>query len=452
MRSPQRLRLLRGLLVIAAITPMAGCLHDQARLIESSRLGAFDLITQGQALKARGDFLLARDLFLKASESSPRPVVFYEIGNCYYHLENYPQALAYYDKAIELAPDYELAKAERDLAAARDPQAAAAAPRETPIIIPGDQETGPTLQLRPTPQPTQAAETVAQPEPTPAPPAELPPPVEKPQVAEPPQPQPPAPSAAAEPPASPAPATANTSPATPGGLMGGLTRAFASVAEAEAEKTNPADLDPERVRLAVFPELYQSETETDTAIRASAIEAERLGRQDEAARLWRRILEKTPEDVEARLRLAKALQRSGRTWRAQEEIALAEKFSADNAEVQFEKGTFLLGTGDKAGAEAAFRRALVLDPGHLKTENNLAVLEMGRNEYSAAAERLQRVVAKDPDFAASWMNLALAQDGAGQPAAVVAKSLENYVRLSPETSEKTATWLRSLRQRALLNQ
>lgn len=445
----------RALLALAAALPLAGCLQDRIRVMEGARTDAFDLLTRGQALKAGGDYLLARDFLVRSAERSPRPAAFYEVGNCYYHLENYEQALAWYDKALALAPDYELARAERDLAAARlgDAEAASAMPRETPIIIPGDQETGPTLQLRPTPQPTPERIPVA--EKPPEPPREEPAPAPEPPVLEaeavaevvPPQPSEPAPAPEVAPEQ-----PQGTSPATPGGLLGGLSKAFTSVAAAEAEKTNPADIDPERLRLAIFPELYRAEDEQEPALRAGAAEAERLGRQDEAARLWRRVLEDSPEDVEARLRLAKALQRSGRSWRAQEEIALAEKLSPSNAQVQFDKGTILLAEDDRAGAEAALRRAVELDPGHAGAQNNLAVIESDRGDARSAEARLEKVVAQNPDFAAAWLNLARAQDQQGRPAATVLRSLENHVRLSPESSEKTARWLRTLRQRALLKE
>ena len=124
-----------GLLLAAGAAFFSGCAHDRAVEREETRREAFDLLTEGQQLKEQGDYLLARDVLLEAAEASPRPVVYYEIGDTYYRLGEYDRAISYYDKALRMTPGYEEAEAARDLAVvkAEGPVAESAEPEENEI-------------------------------------------------------------------------------------------------------------------------------------------------------------------------------------------------------------------------------------------------------------------------------------------------------------------------------
>lgn len=174
-------------LLVAGLSAGAatGCFRDREARIQRERTETFDLITRAQQMKAQGDFILARDLFLKAAQQSPdRPVIFYEIGNCYYQLGNREQAQAYYEKALALAPDYALAKAELDLVNQQLKVAeAAATPTPTPAPTESAKEAPPVELAQaatPTPRATEIPTPVvtATPVPTTPPPTPTPTPEE----------------------------------------------------------------------------------------------------------------------------------------------------------------------------------------------------------------------------------------------------------------------------------
>src|SRR5690606_7620704 len=136
--------------------------RDTKTQLDRERSASFDMLTRAQRLKAQGDYLLARDLLLEAAEVSSRPVVFYEIGNCYYQLGNLEQAEMYYERALEMSPGYALAQAELDLVrqsmknaelaqppADRLPEAAPATSTPTPTPVPLE-----VVDATPTPTPT----------------------------------------------------------------------------------------------------------------------------------------------------------------------------------------------------------------------------------------------------------------------------------------------------------
>ena len=65
-------------------------------------------------------------------------------------------------------------------------------------------------------------------------------------------------------------------------------------------------------------------------------------------------------------------------------------------------------------AEAAFRRAMELDPDYAPTMANLGALYGRSGRLQEAVDILSRAVAKDPDNIESWVNLGAAQGRLGR--------------------------------------
>jgi tetratricopeptide (TPR) repeat protein len=453
---------------------------------------SFDMLTRGQDLKHRGDLLLARDVFQQSLAVQPRPVAAYEIGNIYHQLENFPQAEAWYVKALEMQPDYALAQAELDLVRqtmknrginqpeplasveapapvnAEAPEAVIVAaavakpavPAETaspaieaipaPAVTPtpavkkvtttraDDTETGPTVSIpvpprtdipTPTPTPTPIPEAIATPTPTPTP---SPTPV----ATVTPEPTP-------EPEPEPTP-RADSSP----GAFGGLTQAFGALSPSSgrASKEDQVILEnPTKARNVLFPELLPDAPTTPEQQRTLAEEAEKVGRFDEAVRVWGRLLSEDKKDMDARLRLANALYRSGRTKRAEEEYRTALTLFPTSARAHYEAGNFFVLAKMQPDARAAFAEAAKLDPTDVRSLNNLAATELGGGRPAEAVAAAEAALAIDPKFAPAWLNLALAQDDAGQPKKQVLESLETYARLTVAVDNKTERWIKELR-------
>jgi tetratricopeptide (TPR) repeat protein len=529
----------RLLLILAASGALASCLRDPQARIDRERTETFDLLTKGQQLKAQGDLVLARDTFLKAAEKSPdRPILFYEIGNCHYQLGNPEQAEAYYEKALALAPDYSLAKAELDLVRqqlknappATEKAVAAVPPPASPIETPIATAPAATFTPVPTPEPTPESKQIAQataprptptPEPTKTPKPKAPEPTKAPAqpapaVAEPtPSPEPTAitpaveetpvptiapeatpepsePVATPEPTPSPEetpdlkvkdvfeeekkPAVASTEAAKStkteakkdttkksdsieepkdgpvSGPFGGVQRAFSGLSPDKPTEpgATPAPVQPGDARKVIFPELTTDRMPTAAEDRAAALRAEELGYSDEAVRAWRRYLMREPDDISARLSLGTALQRSGRSLRAEEEFDVAQKLAPENPNVYFERGNFHVRAKELVKAQACFTKAIELDPKNLRAKNNLGAVQQQLGNHSAALEIIREVLDEDPAFASAWLNLALAQDDAGLPPADIITSIENYMRLSKAPDPKTERWLTGLKKKVAI--
>lgn len=505
----------RGLpaLIVVTLAGAAGtgCLHDPIRQAESDRRESFEMLTRAQRMKDQGDYLLARDLLLRAAETSERPVIYYEIANTHYLLDNPEQAEPYYERAVELAPDYELAQAELDLvrlevrrrqleaeqaaleAAARErdradaaaAEEAASARESLPLTAePAVEDEAPTAQeaLEPAIEVADAAPP-AEPTPTatatPAPtPTASPEPVERSvtdvfteedsaeaeepeSISEVPEEEtldPESdeiaeqilPAEEAEP-APPAPASPADAPArAAGGAFGGFARAFGAATASEQPRTeiDLDEIDLEAARRSVFPELTDEAGLPSEELAGRARTSQATGRFDEAVRRWERYLAREPDEMTARLAMAESLYRSGRSRRAEEAYQEAVRREPGNPEVHFAQGNFRVQTRNFSGAERSFRQALELAPDHLRARNNLGAALLEAGRPAEAVAEFRAVLEADENFLSGWLNLALALDDLGRPAGEVLPALETYARLSGQLDPEADRWLRSLRRSA----
>ncbi len=472
--------------MMAAAT--VSCAVDGTEVQMKERDRAFDLLTRAQDLKAQGDLILARDLLLEASQTSERPVIYYEIANTYYLLDNPGQAVPYYKKALELSPNYQLAQAELDLVMleqrhdeAREAAVAAAAMPE--------KEAAPAIEPTITPEPAvEVAQVPAKRTPVPAPPKETaatkPTASPSPRPTARPTPAPttategsPEPAATAAPRRTPAPTpaprrsaessdrnqaeTSTTSndtsaqsspqatstpvrPSSPG-VFGALGSTFNSISGGE-ESAEAVEVDPAEARESLFPELVSTQDFNADSERIAAKQAQDSGRFDEATRRWLRVVRADPSDIEARLAAADSLSRAGRTRRAEEEYSHAREIAPNNPEVYFSRGNFNRRHGNMEAAQADYKRTLEYDPQHVKAHNNLGALYLDLSPMRPveAVAELEKAVELDPNFASAWLNLALAQDASGAPADVVLQSLTRYVRGTGSVDERTEYWLLEL--------
>ncbi len=100
-------------------------------------------------------------------------------------------------------------------------------------------------------------------------------------------------------------------------------------------------------------------------------------------------------------------------------------------------GLVLRKSSDAAGAERAFRKALEIEPEHPQAANNLALLFISAQRWSDAVALLTGVTARNGSDALAWLNLGLAQRGAGDRVAA-ATSLQRVIALDGENRQGMA--------------
>lgn len=361
---------------------------------------AFDLYAEGEALEKTQDYEAALQKYRAALEMelTERPAFLYKVGRMHHLLGNPERAMIFYDRAIELAPDFEMAEAHRELA--RLELVEAGVLREKAEVVESAPEDLAPLSALGTPmQPKKSTG------PAPDAPADT-------------QPGQETAVAPADEPVLPEPA--------------GVASAFES-------------LKPGAARAAVFPELTEGPLASVDAERARARDAEGQKRWSDAALSWSRILRSHPEDVEAHLGYARALVKTGRIGTGLEEFAEAARLAPENADVYLRWANAAVEAGEWDEAARLYAQARSLAPSNLKVLNNLAALELTRGAYGESVSLLRQVVEAEPGFAPAHLNLALALEGEGAPAGQVIEPLETYLRLGGARSAEAEQWLVRLR-------
>jgi predicted TPR repeat methyltransferase len=144
--------------------------------------------------------------------------------------------------------------------------------------------------------------------------------------------------------------------------------------------------------------------EIDEAIHL-ALKLHRGNSLPEAERLYVRILESAPDNLNALHFLGLLCHQQNRN---NEAVALIERIialSPDNADAHNNLGNVLEGLGRGMEAEACYRKAIALYPDHGPAHNNLGVVLMARNQAGDAVEAYRRATALVPDSAEFRYNM-----------------------------------------------
>jgi Flp pilus assembly protein TadD len=134
------------------------------------------------------------------------------------------------------------------------------------------------------------------------------------------------------------------------------------------------------------------------ALHETALAAHQAGRLDDAARGYRAVLARDADHADALNLLALAERDRGHV---EEAVTLSRRAVALFEHPTFldNLGVILMDAGDEAGAEAAFRRGLELDPNHIMLLRDLGILYVAMKRIEEAAicnHRLLRVSPRDP--------------------------------------------------------
>ena len=146
-----------------------------------------------------------------------------------------------------------------------------------------------------------------------------------------------------------------------------------------------------------------------------------LGRQTEAVDHYRRIAAAAPADPAAAQALAIALNAAGEPAQAGQIARRALLHGHKTAAISHALAQSLMAEGDCAGAEAALRDCLRLEPRLIEAHNNLAQLVWVRSgDLAQATQQLDRALELFPDDDALWAAKAAILQGAGDARAAYA--------------------------------
>jgi tetratricopeptide (TPR) repeat protein len=92
---------------------------------------------------------------------------------------------------------------------------------------------------------------------------------------------------------------------------------------------------------------------------------------------------------------------------AEKTVVLAERAPASReAEVLYQEALAAQRKGDLNGAEALYRKVLLLTPGHVQAMNNLGVLYLGQKKRDRAISMFSRAIVLRKDYVDPYYNMA----------------------------------------------
>jgi len=210
---------------------------------------------------------------------------------------------------------------------------------------------------------------------------------------------------------------------------------------------------------------------TTVELMDQAVRSHQAGAVEDAARLYRQVLEREPRHAQALRFMGMAALQTGRLGPAAQLLDRALAETADDAELHLMRGEVHRLAGESDAAAAAYRAALKHRPDYLEALGNLAALAQEAGELdeavdllrraeglapahpvalnnlgaalraqgdnAAAAERFERAAAAMPDAAEVHVNLGRARLALGQ-AAPAAEALARALELTPDDAEALA--------------
>ena len=129
------------------------------------------------------------------------------------------------------------------------------------------------------------------------------------------------------------------------------------------------------------------------------------GRFDEAERGFRDVLERDPDNADARFGLGCALHGQNKPHEAIDEYRTALSLRPGWAEVHFNLGRAWQDLKDPRQAEAEYRKAMECKPRSVEAANNLGLVLRELERYQEAEKVLRDATEWDPGVARTWNNL-----------------------------------------------
>ena len=167
----------------------------------------------------------------------------------------------------------------------------------------------------------------------------------------------------------------------------------------------------------------------------AAFQHHQAGRFERAANLYRKILNKAPDNPDALHLLGLLALREGRAERAVQLIGKAVTMLPNSAEAHSNLGNSQRAAGRPAEACACYRRAIAAQPDFALAHNNLGCLLCDEGDFAAALTSCQRAVELAPHLAEAHSNLGNALRGLGRFEEAEA-ALRRAAQLEPDSAAR----------------
>jgi len=426
------------LILLLLVLIFSSCSFLYEKTPDDMRREAIDHFGSGQRLENKGEYLLAIEEYLKAVEISPRPAVYYHLGHCFLQQNEPDRAIVYFQKAIDMAPDYrdaQIALESAKLKAKRiDRQLASRnAPTQTPSVAPVSNPPYPSRVESPTlPAPTPVPTLIPQP-------------------------------SLSTPPASPA-KVEQTSAGSPFPLISGLT---SQKVKKEVKPTQP--LPPiNDVERALFPSLFGEQTaeakreekeNLDRYIDRKKMSMDNFAfhmdkaRQYSGNKLYQAALleyidalKADPLSLDTVSELADMYRLTGRQERAERVFINARKNFLQNPHFFLKWGNLYLNMDMLDKAEEKYKEAIYYLPRFTSALNNLGIIEMKRKNYARAAEYFESILASDPNSESAHLNLGIIYSDYLKNPQKAIEHFEAYLKLGGKRADDVKKWLKNLKQ------
>jgi tetratricopeptide (TPR) repeat protein len=162
---------------------------------------------------------------------------------------------------------------------------------------------------------------------------------------------------------------------------------------------------------------YQEALRLNPRAAAAQVQLSRLslvaGNSAGAQRFAEEAREAEPSNLDARVALVRSLIAAGNSTRAQTELASLLRDAPNAAVVHAVNGLQQARANNLKGARAAYERALELSPGLLEAVGGLVYLDLMAKDTTAASNRVNAELAKQPANAALFTLLARVHNAAG---------------------------------------
>jgi choline-sulfatase len=213
------------------------------------------------------------------------------------------------------------------------------------------------------------------------------------------------------------------------------------------EAENPASNLPQNRRIALLQHALRDDPTNPSLYHQVGGELEKVGRYDEALRLYETALQHGVENGRLHSRIADLALRRGDKDRAIAEYEKAARFNPSDLDSQTNLATAYLEKGRLADAENVFNFVVTSDPDNPTANNGLGLVSIQKQDMNTARGHFEKAVQLDPDLVEAQMNLGLIYEMTGDRARARAHfetflakaSPTQYANIIPKVKQELAT-------------
>lgn len=151
-----------------------------------------------------------------------------------------------------------------------------------------------------------------------------------------------------------------------------------------------------------------------------------------------------PSRIDARLELGDMLLRQEHFERARYHYNRALEDFPDSPRPYHKLGNYFLDLDRVDEARQYYRRALDVDPGFLEAYNNLAVLDMREGKFDSARTLLDEIIAQDPTYANAHLNRGIIASDIDRDRRTALEHFNRYIELGGSRAAEVRGWVREL--------